>query len=75
MVKGPAAAPGHQGREQTTSIHTFLPYFPAARQDRAPDRRAPFTLRYTSLLLSPERQRGVCVFLTISEHRSPGFQL
>ena len=26
------------------------------------DGRAPFTLRYTSLLLSPERQRGVIVF-------------
>jgi len=49
-------------RSGATSIHTFVPYFPAARQDRAPDGRAPFTLRYTSLLLSPERQRGVIVF-------------
>jgi ribose-phosphate pyrophosphokinase len=43
-------------------VHTFVPYFPAARQDRAPDGHAPFTLRYTSLLLSPDRQRGVIVF-------------
>lgn len=49
-------------RSGARTVHTFVPYFPAARQDRAPDGRAPFTLRYTSLLLSPDRQRGVVVF-------------
>ena len=38
-------------RSDAESVHTFVPYFPAARQDRAPDGRAPLTLRYTALLL------------------------
>jgi ribose-phosphate pyrophosphokinase len=49
-------------RSGAKTIKTFVPYFPAARQDRAPDGHAPFTLRYTSLLLSPDKQRGVSVF-------------
>ena len=49
-------------RSRAASVRAFVPYFPAARQDRAPDGRAPFTLRYTSLLLSPDRGRGVTVF-------------
>jgi ribose-phosphate pyrophosphokinase len=49
-------------RSGASTVRSFVPYFPAARQDRAPDGRAPFTLRYTSLLLSPGRERGVIVF-------------
>jgi ribose-phosphate pyrophosphokinase len=49
-------------RSGARAVHSFVPYFPAARQDRAPDGRAPFTLRYTSLLLSPDKQRGIIVF-------------
>lgn len=49
-------------RSGANSVCTFVPYFPAARQDRAPDGHAPFTLRYTSLLLCPDPDRGVSVF-------------
>jgi ribose-phosphate pyrophosphokinase len=49
-------------RSGAASIRTFVPYFPAARQDRAPDGHAPFTLRYTALLLCPDAGRGVSVF-------------
>jgi ribose-phosphate pyrophosphokinase len=49
-------------RSSAASVRTFVPYFPAARQDRAPDGHAPFTLRYTSLLLCPDPTRGVSVF-------------
>jgi len=49
-------------RSGAKTVYSFVPYFPAARQDRAPDGHAPFTLRYTSLLLSPDQQRAVSVF-------------
>lgn len=49
-------------RSGAESVRTFVPYFPAARQDRAPDGHAPFTLRYTSLLLCPDPGRTVSVF-------------